>query len=161
MNPTNATFAPMVLINKGELANLCGAILEERMKNAEAAMISAQESANTNEKSSMGDKYETGRAMSLQERDLNAKQLDALQKEYRKLKVIDVLANFKKIETGALVQTENKWYWIAIAFGQVKYGEYAVMVVSPLSPIAQQMIGKRAKDAFEINGKKELILGVY
>jgi transcription elongation GreA/GreB family factor len=35
------------------------------------------------------------------------------------------------------------------------------MVVSPLSPIAQQMIGKRAKDTFEINGKRELILGVF
>jgi len=150
----------MVEPSKIKLSEVCGALLEERMMAAEAAMISAQESANTNEKSSMGDKYETGRAMSLQERDLYAKQLDALQKEYRKLKVIDAHAVQSIIETGALVQTENKWYWVAIAFGQVQLGENRVMVVSPLSPVAQQMLGKRTGDGFEINGKKEKILGV-
>jgi transcription elongation GreA/GreB family factor len=155
------TFVQMSNVNKTELAAFCGQILEERMKDAETAMLSAQESANTNEKSSMGDKYETGREMSMQERDLHAKQLDALQKEYRKLKVIDVLGNFKKIETGALVQTETKWYWVAIALGQVKFEKGPVMVVSPLSPIAQQMIGKRANDFIEMNGKREQIIAVF
>jgi transcription elongation GreA/GreB family factor len=151
----------MSLISKSDLANACGLILIERMKNLEAAMLSAQESANTNEKSSMGDKYETGRAMSLQERDLYAKQLDALQNEYRKLKVIDVHAAKLIIETGALVQTENNWYWVAIAFGQVIMDAGKVMVVSPLSPVAQQMIGKMAGDSYEINGKKDRIVAVF
>jgi predicted O-methyltransferase YrrM len=63
------------LINKKELFEHCKNLLLQRIANGEKAMLDAQEAANSEEKSSMGDKYETGRAMSQLAREMSAKQV--------------------------------------------------------------------------------------
>ena len=85
-------------MNKTELANVGKTLLEEKMRDAELAMKAAQESANSNEKSSMGDKYETGRAMGQLERDMHAKRLSELQTEYAKLIQINLDYVHAKVE---------------------------------------------------------------
>ncbi len=145
---------------KQSLFNHCSQLLLQRMEEAKAAMLAAQESANSNEKSSMGDKYETGRAMSQLERDMHAKQLGKLQEEYQKLIRVDLQTAHKMVETGALVRTETQVYWVAISLGQVILGEEKIMVVSPLSPIAQSFLGKKQKDTFTVNGKTQTIISV-
>jgi hypothetical protein len=49
----------------------CKNEIERRVANFEYAMMDAQASANSEDKSSAGDKYETGRAMSQIARDMN------------------------------------------------------------------------------------------
>ncbi|OYU96967.1 MAG: 3-oxoacyl-ACP synthase [Bacteroidetes bacterium B1(2017)] len=139
---------------------VCQNLLQTRMAETNEAMLAAQESANSNEKSSMGDKYETGRAMSQLERDMHAKQLAKLQDEYRKLLQVDVESKYSQIETGALVQTEKVQYWIAISLGQVLVDEQKIMVVSPLSPVAQAMLGKKIGDSFTINGNTQKLVKI-
>ena len=63
------------MINKKELFEHCKNLLLQRIANGEKAMLDAQEAANSEEKSSMGDKYETGRAMSQLAREMSAKQV--------------------------------------------------------------------------------------
>jgi hypothetical protein len=48
----------------------CIALLEKRLAISQLAMDQAQESANSDDKSSAGDKYETGRAMGQRDRDM-------------------------------------------------------------------------------------------
>ena len=148
-------------MNKTELANECKMLLQHKMKEAEDAMKAAQESANSNDKSSMGDKYETGRAMGQLDRDMHAKRLAALQIDYRNLLKIDTQLQQNQIELGALVQTETLWYWIAVALGPVLLNQNKVMVLSPQSPIARVLISKKQGDAFAFNGKESMILNVY
>ena len=148
-------------MNKTELANVCKALLEAKMRDAELAMKAAQESANSNEKSSMGDKYETGRAMGQLERDMHAKRLSELQTEYAKLLQINVEYVHKKVEMGALVQTETNWYWLAVAMGAVLINSDKVMLVSPVSPIAKVLLGKKKGEFFEFNDKRVKILNVF
>ncbi len=148
-------------MNKTELANVCKALLEEKMRDAELAMKAAQESANSNEKSSMGDKYETGRAMGQLERDMHAKRLSELQTEYAKLIQINLDYVHSKVEMGALVQTETNWYWLAVALSAVLFNQNKVMLVSPVSPIAKAMLGKKQGDFFEFNERKIKILRVF
>ena len=54
---------------KPALHAACAAFLAERIAAATTAMQAAQESANSDTKSSAGDKYETGREMATAERD--------------------------------------------------------------------------------------------
>ena len=58
---------------KNKLLQHCKELIEARLKNAEDAMNRAQESANDNEKSSAGDKFETGRAMGHLEKEMYAR----------------------------------------------------------------------------------------
>ncbi|MCG9880398.1 MAG: GreA/GreB family elongation factor [Bacteroidia bacterium] len=148
-------------MNKTELAHVCKALLQEKMLEAETAMKAAQESANSNEKSSMGDKYETGRAMGQLDRDMHAKRLAALQVDYRNLLKIDTNITHAVIELGALVQTDTFWYWIAVALGPVVLNQNKFMVLSPQSPLAQVLLGKKAGDVITFNAKKMKILNVY
>ena len=68
-----------LMANLPELKKLliahCTALLVQRITVSETAMKNAQESANSEDKSSAGDKYETSRAMGHLDRDMNAKQL--------------------------------------------------------------------------------------
>ncbi len=155
------SFPYLCCMKKSELAAVCLALLQQKMQEAETAMKAAQESANSNEKSSMGDKYETGRAMGQLDRDMHAKRLAALQVDYRNVLKIDTQVKSNQIELGALVQTDTFWYWIAVALGPVLHQQNKVMVLSQQSPIAQVLVGKRPGDSFEFNGKKNVILEVY
>jgi transcription elongation GreA/GreB family factor len=146
--------------SKTDLFLVCETLFQDRIAETTVAMKAAQESANSNEKSSMGDKYETGRAMSQLERDMHAKQLAKLQDEYSKLQKVSLQGNSKSVETGALVQTETQLYWIAVALGQVAINTQKVMVVSPLSPIAQLMLGLKVGATFTLNGKTQKILEI-
>ena len=58
---------------KEKLRSQCIALIEERMQLAAEAMQQAQDAANAEEKSSAGDKYETGRAMNHIQKDLHAR----------------------------------------------------------------------------------------
>lgn len=143
--------------HKEKLKACCLSALDEAIAQAEHAMKEAQESANREEKSSMGDKYETGRSMSHMERDMHAKQLLQFQQERSKLDRIDSTVLMQKVAKGALVETKEKMYWIAVALGQVTCGQNKVMVVSPESPVAQSMMGKQAGDTFLLKAQQVVI----
>ena len=62
---------------KNTLKKRCIEIIEKRISSSYNSMENAQAAANEEEKSSSGDKYETGRAMSYLEKDMYARQLSA------------------------------------------------------------------------------------
>ncbi len=98
---------------KNNLKQFCINIIEQRIATAKSAINDAQEAANSEEKSSAGDKYETARAMGQLARDMNAKQLVQAQKELAELNRID-LQESKIIKLGSLIQTETSIYFIAV-----------------------------------------------
>lgn len=149
------------MVSKELLKQNCTDLLLLKMQETEAAMRDAQESANSNEKSSMGDKYETGRAMGQLERDRLARQLAVLQAEFARLQQVQEQLKHQKVQLGALVRTETNTYWIAVALGQVMIKEEKMMVVSPESPIARQMLGLKKGNSFMLNGKSQKILEIH
>lgn len=82
---------------KQQLKSACAAVLLKRVETAEAAMQHAQESANSEEKSTAGDKYETARTMGQLDRDMNAKQWHEARKEYNFLQAVDADAAHQAI----------------------------------------------------------------
>ena len=120
------------------------AIVDEKVSIAWNAMQAAQASANEESKSSAGDKYETGRAMAQNERDRYAQQYELL----RQLSM-----PCQKGELGALIQANDEWFFIAISVGALEIEKTKVFVISPGSPIGNQLLHKRVGDTFFFNRK--------
>lgn len=125
-------------------------MLLDRIAHAEKAMNAAQESSNSEDKSSAGDKYETSRAMGQLDRNMNAKQLAQAQLELQELHKID-LQPTQTIKSGALVTCLKDIYFIAIGLGPIFVNNKKIIVLSPKSPLAQAMWGKKKEDNFTFN----------
>lgn len=145
----------MTLADKTTLFNQCKNMLEARMAEMEKAMADAQESANSEDKSSAGDKYETGRAMSQIARDMSAKQLFQAQQDYKELMQLWPLHTHTSAQKGSLIGLNNgQTIFIATSIGLIDALQQKVAVVSIKAPIALQLIGKRKGDEVIIAQKK-------
>lgn len=129
-------------------------MLLQRIADGEKAMLDAQEAANSEEKSSMGDKYETGRAMSQLARDMSAKQVFENKQELANLLKLENTKTDKTIVQGSVVMANGKVFYIAVGIGVIDFNGMQVTVLSPKAPLAQLMLGKKAGDIFELNKKQ-------
>ena len=137
---------------KKELIDKLNTIIDTRLFNAKQAMDSAADSRDNETKSSVGDKYETGRAMMQEEYDrskvsyLKAKQLQSALKEIK-------LSDQKTVVTGALVHTNGGKFFISIGLGKIEITDLAVFCISKESPIGKAMLNKSESSTFLFNGK--------
>jgi transcription elongation GreA/GreB family factor len=139
----------------------CKSEVEKRITSFTAAMIDAQESANSEDKSSAGDKYETGRAMSQIARDMNAKQLKAAKQDLSSLMLINPSVVCTKVQKGALVETSNNQIvFIATSIGAIDFDGYKIAVVSPAAPIVQGLLNKCVGDEVTVAQKKSTIKNI-
>ena len=145
---------------KQELYNQCIAYVQSRMDAAEQAFKAAEQASNDDTKSSAGDKYETGRAMMQQEKDRNTIQVNEANKLMVALTAISTKGISDKVESGSLVTTDSNQFYIAISAGSLVVEGKTYFAVSPASPIVMKMLGKKAGDSFEVNGKIYNILEV-
>ena len=135
--------------------------VRDALNRLQADMAALQESRQADTKSSAGDKHETARAMMDQElQQLNQRREKALRNQSELQQLTD--APCEVAERGAVVETERIIYFISISFGKLPVeGVKSVYALSPVSPAAQAMLGKRAGECFEINGARHAILSVY
>lgn len=126
-------------------------------------MESAQAASNAEGKSSMGDKYETTRAMMQAERNRAAGSLSEAQTLLAELDRIAVQSPDRvhdTVQTGSLVQTGQGWFYIAVAAGKVHFEGKDVFAVSPQSPVARLLIGLKAGSGYQHMGKKFSVISV-
>jgi len=124
-------------------------------------MEEAQAAANNETKSSAGDKYETGRAVYQNERDLHARQLVDSINIKKTLLSINQKKTCKMAELGAVVDTTTVSYFISVSLGTVSVEGKQIMAISAISPIAQAMLGLTKGARFEWMKKKVDILTIY
>lgn len=146
---------------KQQLYNLCLDALNKRIEAAKTSMEDAQNSANEEGKSSMGDKYETARAMGQIVRDMNAKQLQEALKELSFLQKINPEKVNTTIDVGCAVKTTAGNFYISISIGQLKIENQTWFALSAGSPIAQALLNKKAGDSYVFRDKTEKILEVF
>lgn len=147
-------------MSKADIYAACQSLLNDKVEIAQKNIDEAQASANSETKSSAGDKYETGRAMSQRERDLHARQLSELLNIQKSLSAIDPDKTCKKVELGALVETPMSTFFIAGSLGKINVSGKEIMVISAISPIAQAMLGLQENDHFEWMKKDVQILNL-
>ncbi|WP_400193808.1 3-oxoacyl-ACP synthase [Hymenobacter sp. B81] len=140
-------------MTKEKLFALCKAYAETRIRTCQAAIDAAQESANSETKSSAGDKYETGRAMAQNERDRNLVQLAEARKLLAELQRIDPARPCEAVHPGALVSTSLGRFYIGISAGKLTVDGVDYFAVSTAAPVAAVLSGKRAGEQATFNGK--------
>ncbi|HET6243174.1 MAG: hypothetical protein H0V01_01290 [Bacteroidetes bacterium] len=146
---------------KKQLKSHCIYLLEQRITTARKAMEMAQESANSEEKSSAGDKHETARASSQLERDMNARQLDQAKKELELAKKIDVEKIHSSASIGSVIVTSEFWFFISIGLGGVTIDGKKILFLSPNAPVAGLLNQKKTGESFIFNGKITQIKEVF
>ena len=138
---------------KSTLYQNCLDWIDQKISITSKAVKDAQDSANNEEKSSAGDKYETGRAMSQNQRDMYAKQLAECNKQKQLLLAIDSTKSNERISNGSLVLTDNANYFISISAGAFVVEDKTYFAVSSETPVAILLHSKTVGDQFLLNGK--------
>lgn len=123
----------------------------------QSAMRDIQSAANQEQKSSMGDKYETGRAMMQQEQDKLAGQLEDATKRMRLLEQINPIQVHSVVGVGSLVITNQARYFIATSMGQLNWEGESYFIVSLASPIGQVLKEKKSGDEVIFNNRTLII----
>lgn len=151
----------MTTIPKPTLHAACLAYVHTRLDAARAGMAAAQESSNSETKSSAGDKYETGRAMAQQERDRHAAQLHEAQLLLGALQKINPELASDAVRLGARVSTSLGLFYVSISAGRLVTAEgQEFMAVSAAAPLAAALHGRRAGEEVLFNGKPVRVLAV-
>ncbi len=124
-------------------------------------MEQAQESANNDDKSSAGDKYETGRAMSHIERDNAAYQLSVALDDRSQFMGIDCEKLYDKVDNGAVVQSGDMLYFLATGLGVLSFEGMKVVALSPKAPLSALLRGKVKGETVTLNGKAITLSEVF
>jgi hypothetical protein len=146
---------------KQSIKDACTTLLQQRIATAQAAMKRAQESANSEEKSSAGDKHETSRAMSQIDSEMNARQLAQAQRELDALNKLSITALYEKAVPGAVAISGDDVFFIGCGLGNTSAGDVKVIALSAQAPLAAELLHKKAGDQFLFKGKKVTIAQVF
>ena len=145
---------------KQQLLAECKRYVASRIATANQSMINAQEAANEEGKSSVGDKYETGRAMMQIERDKAAQQLEEAFKLKNIIDHISIEAGSGKVIPGSLVIPNSKKNFISIGIGKVTIQGEEFLVVAPASPLGKVLMGLKMTDERLFNKERITILQI-
>ena len=142
------------------LFDLCCAYADARIRVAQEAMQQAQQAANAEEKSTAGDKYETGRAMAHLEKEKTAAQLFEANKLKELLHKINPEVVTAKTVLGSVIITDKGNYYLAISAGKLQVQGKEFIALSAASPLGAQLINRVAGDKVTFQGKTLSIISV-
>ena len=146
-------------MDKASLLILIKEKISEKIENFEKLIAETRASSNDT-KSSMGDKYETGREMLQQEINNLQVQLNEILKQRDFLKTVLPKPN-DKAEKGAIVKTEKGLFFISVSLGEIKIDNQKIICISPESPLAKAMNGKIENEVFSINNINQKIENIW
>lgn len=146
---------------KSLLHALCISFVQKRIEAAQQAMQAAQAAANSEEKSSAGDKYETGRAMAQIARDQAAQQLDEALKLKAVLDQIEPKLSSKKVGLGSVVITDKNRFYISISAGELVAEGEKYYAISTLSPIGKLLLSRKENDMISFLKQEHQVLKVF
>lgn len=145
---------------KQQLFTHCEQYIHQKIMAAQQAIEAAQKAANEETKSSVGDKYETGRAMMQLEKEKYASQLNEGLKLQKVLAQINPQAPHKTVGLGSIVTTPQANYYIAISAGKIAIDQQNYFTISLASPIGQVLQGAQEGDTITFRNQKLTITNV-
>ena len=135
-------------------------IVNERIGNALKSIDLAKESRDNETKSSVGDKYETGRTMVQFELEKHNIQLLKAQQQKHKLSQINLQKKYNNVDFGSLVFTNHGNYFISIGLGKIEIGNESIYCISLASPIGKLLSRKSTGAKIYFQGKDFAILEI-
>ncbi len=132
----------------------CLELLNEKIEYLNADLSDLAFGSENDAKSSAGDKHETARAMMQIEHEKLGNQREEFLRQKNEIASIDVNRKSEKVTKGSLVKTNQGYLLLAVAIGKITIKDVSVIVLSPLSPLGQKLIGLKVSDKTEVNGVK-------
>lgn len=146
---------------KLKLVTLLKEQLQAREKDLRHELAQLKESLYSETKSTAGDKHETGRAMTHLEQEKLGTRLQQLIQQQNILKQIDFTASYPTARMGSLIETNQAFYLIAIAFGTLSVGDISCFILSPASPMGKLLMGTKAAEKIPFRGTEIEISGIH
>lgn len=134
--------------------------MDARITAAEASIADTRGSAQSDTKSSAGDKHETGRAMAQLEIEKQQVSLGHLLAMREVLARIDPALPQAQVREGALVRTDRGLFYIAVALGRVEVGGRAVLVIGRQAPLAEVLSRTAVGGTARFNGTAYVVEAV-
>jgi len=145
-------------ISKLDIVQACNSEIESRISNTQLAIKSAQESANSEQKSTAGDKHDTARAMAQFEQEKLSKHLAEQMKLKALMPKLSTKEGHKKVQLGSLVETSSGVFFIGPGLGKLEIKKQQIFAISAASPLGQKLIGLELNDSYSINNRTFNIL---
>jgi hypothetical protein len=133
----------------------------QRIATGREAIDEVQQAANQEEKSSAGDKYETGRAMGHLQKDMLARQLAESMKELAALHSVHIDVLYPAAGPGAFVRAEGIAFFIAAGLGRQQHEGQTILFLSPQAPLAKVLQNKKQGDIITFLGRNVRILEIF
>ena len=146
-------------MNKEKLLEIIKNKISEKIQKFED-LIAETRASNNDTKSSMGDKYETGREMLQQEINNLQRQLNESLNQQTILQKMTSEPS-SKVQNGALVKISRGLFYISASIGEIVYEKQKVMTVSAESPLVKAMIGLNKGQTFSINNVNQTIEEIW
>jgi transcription elongation GreA/GreB family factor len=135
--------------------------VDESVLRLAASIKELQASANEETKSSVGDKYETGRAMAQLEIEKLTQQLNEHSRSRNMIMVAKPAGLNELAQLGSMVETDNGIFYLVTNGGEFIVDEKKVQCISLQSPLGKLLLGKGTGAEFVLNGRKILVRLVY
>jgi hypothetical protein len=146
---------------KNKLKQFGERIIEQRIAATKALINDAQEAANSEEKSTVGDKYETARAMGQLDTEMHSRQLAQHLTDLALLHDVKTDAKYDAAVIGSCIECQNMVFFIATGLGKQTVDGKMVIFLSPHAPLAKLLHHKKAGEDFLFNQVQTKILDVY
>lgn len=144
-------------MNKKDVINAIEATLIDKEAMLLSNLASLQNELINDSKSSAGDKHETSRAMVQLEQEKLGKQLTELKQQIAFFKSLKPIVQKDTIQAGTLVETTQGFFYIGTSLGSLIINDKTIFCISPIAPLAQQLIGKKVTEEYQINGRTFVI----
>ena len=135
--------------------------LNQKIQSIKEAIDTAKESRDNETKSSVGDKYETGRTMMQHEIEKNQLQLKNILAQKNEVEKIDSLKKADLAEFGSCIKTTSGNYFLSIGFGKVDVEDESWVCISVSSPIGRELFQKLIGDFFKFQSNSGTILEIF
>jgi transcription elongation GreA/GreB family factor len=129
----------------------CKSLLEDKLETLENELKLLAQDVAADTKSSAGDKFETSREMTNAEREKISGQVVLIKKQLGILSTIQTVGA-DKVGSGNLVETSQALIFVSISLGVIEVDATKVMVISPISPLAQALIDAEVGNQISFNG---------
>jgi transcription elongation GreA/GreB family factor len=134
--------------------------VKDRLIELQSALNDALAATADDSKSTAGDKHETSRAMAhLEQEKLGLQYAEAL-KVQELLHRIDPKVKNEKVGLGSLVETSMGWLFLSVGLGQIELKDQKIFCLTPIAPLGKVLIGKKAGDEIDWQGKRIQVLSV-
>lgn len=131
--------------------------LRNNIAELKGSIFELQDSAKSESKSSVGDKYETGRAMIQLEIEKITEQLREKETALGVISAMQVDVQDDTIRRGAVIITSEGTYFLSLSAGTVVIDHITVSCISSSSPLGQMLLGRKSGDRVLINKREVLV----